>query len=601
MGRRCHLAVGLLALTACGAPAPSGTQRLEAARFRLDDAAEPPSAEGTPVALPHLWAETHPSAEGSGWYRFELDLPAVPTAAQGILLSKLNMNAAVWLNGVWVGDGGSFEPPVAQNWNRPLYFATAPDLWRAGTNRLEVRVYAYAYDWGGLFPVRVGPDAALRPLAERQRLLQVLPSRMASLGILALAITLAALAAGSREPAYGYWAASSFAFFVHSLSAHVVDIGVPFPTGRWLVHVCFDAFALLNTFGIHRWTGRRRPRLEAGLLGLFALSAVASGLAPASAFYPAANFGHLCAFGVGLYASALLFAHLRELGGAESAFTVMAGTLVLALGAHDLAVYFGLLPQDTPRLLKLMVPAVGLGFGAILVARYIQNARRVAGLNVELERRIAAREAELARSYARTRDLEHERLLERERSRLMREMHDGMGGRLVGLLAMVQERGAEPERIAEELRRALDELRFVIDSLDPGVHELGSLLGLVRERLEPRLVGQGMRLEWRVAHLPEVALGPQQSLDLLRCLQECLTNILKHARARTVSVATEVGPDRLLLRVSDDGRGMQAPSEGRGLRNLKDRAERLGGRLEVGPNPGAESGTRVTLSLPWPL
>jgi signal transduction histidine kinase len=109
-----------------------------------------------------------------------------------------------------------------------------------------------------------------------------------------------------------------------------------------------------------------------------------------------------------------------------------------------------------------------------------------------------------------------------------------------------------------------------------------------------------------VSDLPPLPwLDASAALQVLRIVQEVLTNVLKHAGAHTVTLRTavrrdEAGHDWVRVTIEDDGRGFdpaaaQAAGKGRGLRNLRGRAESLRGRLELDSGPG---GTAVRLDLP---
>jgi signal transduction histidine kinase len=94
-----------------------------------------------------------------------------------------------------------------------------------------------------------------------------------------------------------------------------------------------------------------------------------------------------------------------------------------------------------------------------------------------------------------------------------------------------------------------------------------------------------------------MTLSPHAALQLLRVAQEALTNVLKHARATRVEVRLRHHGDMLEMEVEDDGRGLAAgpQRQGHGLGNMRSRAERLGGVLEVRSGP---AGTCVVLRLP---
>ena len=92
-------------------------------------------------------------------------------------------------------------------------------------------------------------------------------------------------------------------------------------------------------------------------------------------------------------------------------------------------------------------------------------------------------------------------------------------------------------------------------------------------------------------------MPPQASLQVLCILQEALANVLKHARAATVTVTVGVEADTLVINVMDDGVGVDASlaAAGHGVGNMRQRAERIGGALQI---VAGASGTVVRLSVP---
>ncbi len=599
-------ALACVLLVACEGQPVDCVLHLDAAEWVASEADGPPPDEAAwaPAALPDLWSVTRPTFGGSVWYRFVLPplLPEEnPTDQLGVYLPKVAMNAAVFLNGHWLGDGGRFDAPVAQNWNRPLYFPFPRSLLE-DHNTLYVRVYAYAHDWGVLYPVEVGPHGVLAPQAERRTCWQVTTAQVASLLALLLALVLGALALGRRNAIYGYWALGSFAYFVHSLSGHLRDIPVSYPAGRWLIHVAFDLQAFFFLLSIHRWAGVRRPTLERALIAVWCLGALLLWGLPASMFLAVANSHHFLTLSLAIYGGTVVWKHRARLG--REVRLVGGGLLaVVVVGCHAMLVYLGVLPQDTPRLLTLIAPLMILGFGGVLLAHHIRAARAADSLNDVLRERIAAKEQQLRAHFDRIQKLEAERLLAGERARLMQEMHDGMGGELVSLLSTLEGGQAAPQVLRTKVHGLLDEMRVIVDSLDPDIEEIGVLLGMLRERLEPGLVAQGITLRWRVGVLPEAhRLRPEEALDLLRILQEALTNVIKHAKANSVELATEMqgeaGSEVLLLTIRDDGVGVGAAAgHGRGRENMQARAARLGATLTI-EDAEPEPGTVVKLRLP---
>lgn len=582
MSRR---AVWLVALTciagAASAEAPFAERVLTHGTFRPGDAAAPPPdlAASEPVTLPDRWPERRPSLSGVGWYRLPFALDHVPDKPLSVLLPHASMNAAVWLNGSWIGDGGRMEAPVGRSWNRPLLFPLPAGLLRAGDNALEIAVVRVPDCYAGLAPVRVGDARALAAAQRRSLLWQVeLPKAVTVAGIV-LALVMLAFWIGARDPVYAAFGTTTALLVVHNLNYHVR--AAPLSAHTWealsgsAIVLAAPAFA---AFG-HRLVGVRRPRAEGWFWGIGLLSLTLLAV-PHRLFHPLFNALAVGSLGVAIYATALLVGYARRNDRASLVVYLASGGAALGILAHDLAVQLGALRAPTSAWLPLALPVLAGGYAVTLVRRFVAAFRRAE----------AQRDA-----------LANEQLVARERERIMREMHDGVGSHLVRTLSMLEGRGASADEVARSLRSALDDMRLVIDSLDPDVGDLGSVLGMVRERLEPGLERAGLRFEWLVGDLPAgPRLGPEQSLHVLRILQEAIANVLRHARATCIRVEGGITSDArgVWVAVEDDGLGLPAaPRTGRGLPNLRRRATELGGRLALGA--GADGrGVRVQLWLP---
>ena len=189
-----------------------------------------------------------------------------------------------------------------------------------------------------------------------------------------------------------------------------------------------------------------------------------------------------------------------------------------------------------------------------------------------------------------------------ERERMMRDMHDGIGSQLITTLDAVERGGYGPNDVVAMLRGCIDDLRLMIDSLEPGEESLQVALANLRYRLEPRLAEAGLSLDWQM-HKGIGLSSPGSVLQVLRIGQEGITNALKHAGATQLRVCAKPEDDWLLLEVEDDGRGMPSPSHHastptrahRGLENMQVRAQQLGGFLEIASNG---HGTLLRLRVP---
>lgn len=215
----------------------------------------------------------------------------------------------------------------------------------------------------------------------------------------------------------------------------------------------------------------------------------------------------------------------------------------------------------------------------------------------------AAQGAALAKANAALEEQARQRALLEERSRITRDMHDGIGGRLLSLLVRVRTGKLDITEVENEVQGSLNDLRLIVDSLDTAGETLGEALAEFRARAAHQLKSGDIDLKWKEADgaLDGVALGPDATLNIFRILQEAIANVVRHAGATSVEVAIdrEAHARDLHIAVSDNGRGMAQDARmngGKGLKYMEARARQLNGRLEVDGNGGA--GCRIELVLP---
>lgn len=225
-----------------------------------------------------------------------------------------------------------------------------------------------------------------------------------------------------------------------------------------------------------------------------------------------------------------------------------------------------------------------------------------------------ARQAGVAAHAVRlTADLQHsrERLVttrEEERRRLRRDLHDGLGSQLAALhlradtlRAMIPRDPAAAEAVVVELRDEIraaiaDIRRLVYELRPPALDELG-LAGAMRSLAAQYTSADGLRV---VIDAPE-SLPPLPAaveVAAYRIAQEALTNVARHARARTCMIRLTLAED-LRLEIKDDGIGLPAqPHAGVGLRSMRERAAELGGTCAA--ETALDGGAQVLVRLPLP-
>ena len=288
----------------------------------------------------------------------------------------------------------------------------------------------------------------------------------------------------------------------------------------------------------------------------------------------------------------------------DGAWLVLGCAMVVPAGAHDVMVQVGSLPFDSVYWLPLAGPAMIACSFMILAGDYARSRWALAELNASLASRVAERELALRESFERLAALESAQAVSAERSRILKDMHDGVGAHLTSALrqltAMPHDEVDVP-LVTQTLRDSLDHLKLSIDamSLQPG--DVVGLLASWRFRLTPRLKAAGLELVWDVDDLPAWPPGQPPVLRQVQyILFEGLSNVLQHSGATRLVLSARVFDDHLRLSLIDNGRGWHTSpkASGHGLQTMQGRASLIGARLEfLVPTQG---GLELRLSLPRP-
>lgn len=238
-----------------------------------------------------------------------------------------------------------------------------------------------------------------------------------------------------------------------------------------------------------------------------------------------------------------------------------------------------------------------------------QNIRAAA--QVELERRVQERTAQLQKAHDRMRRLSAHltTVREEERTRIAREMHDDLGAKLTAFdleLKALSYRCAEDAKLSTRIESMLDlaqgameSLRRILSDLRPGVLDHLGLWAAVEHLLgeftQRTSITCSLDLE---PHLEHVRLSKNTETALYRILQEALTNVSKHSGASAVTVTVQTEGQAVIFQVKDNGRGMAVRNHhtGFGLMGIEERAWDIGARCNIDSRLG--QGVCIRLRLP---
>lgn len=504
--------------------------------------------------------------------------------------------------------------------NTPAIAFIPSSILRDGVNELKVQLFVWGPISGYLDSVYVGPDAELRPAFDtRFFLFSTVPLVLAAWQAMLGAILGLIWLNRRQEAVYGWLAAA--------MMIGMTQYAMAMPASQWVYGFLGAAgaleAALMLQFVVH-FVGLKRvacwrlafiPGLIILCAGLFGrpedLRATYITLGPAST-----------GFFIMMMTTILGWSAVAK--GTRSSFflgsTLMA---VVIFWAHDIAILLNVIGGERIFLGRLSYSLVLIAIGLGLTWRFVQALKEADRFAGRLVLQVREAEEKLRASFMREEERTRNEARAAERTRLMRDLHDGLGGQLVSIVALAEQMGGSGAQIGEAARTALRDLRLVIDAMDDIDGDLMLVLGSWRERLSTQLRVHGIHLRWQVmspSALPVFpGLRPWHIIQIVRLLDEAATNAIKHSGATTLSVIIERVVDAngvagARITIADDGKGFdvnrsdmdvphfnEGPREARtrrGLANMRKRAEFCGGELGLSSDDG---GTTVSLTLPGHL
>ena len=559
----------------------------------------PPAADWQEIDLPDSWRKAGRARANHGWYRLTFIIDPPRSHLRAVYIPRITNNVELYLNGASFAVSGRLGDDPELSWNHAQYFPLPAGLLRPGGNELMIRLHPDGAARAGLSRVYVGDAAVLRERYESRYFIQTLAPEFITglLGLVAM-FSLSIWWKRRNESMFGFFALMLMVAIIRLLHYYLRD------ERAWVALLAVPSICWLTVLQVQfalRFAGQAIPRFERMLIGVAAASTLALFTASAVGGYEQVTALIYSAFAaLSVVILVVLSRILLRNATVENVLMLGALTINVAFGVHDFFNFQEWLEFDSLYLMPLGLPLLMLAVAALLVRRFVETLGGYEKLNSELVHLVAERERELTNSYEKLRNLDQQRATAEERQRLMRDMHDGIGSHLMSTLALSRMGTLTQHNMQEILADCIDELKITIDSLEPVESDLLVVLGNLRYRLEPRLNLAGIELEWAVADLPPLAyLDPENTRSILRIVQEAFTNTLKHAKAKRITLSTGVdyGNARVWVRLTDDGCGFNPGQQsGRGVENMKGRAQKLNGLVEVVPLKGG--GTCVNLYLP---
>lgn len=538
-----------------------------------------------------------------------------------LLISQALDGMDVYLNGVWVAGLPKSDANGRQKWYRPLQVSLARRLLKPEGNQLTVELTT----WDSrvhLAPVYIGDLGSISYIYE---LTLFVGSSLANASnvfcLLAGMFMLGAWLASKKDGAVFLHAGATTVLwsvlFTLVMLPYVPLAWIPFWV--WAQYACMGGVVAVLTLFIFAFVGE--PLSRGGRVVLFGFAAFAAVAYPLlgthgrewldAYWLPTLLVCHL-------YACSRLVLHVARTRSRTAMSLLFQSVLaqVFALRDHNALLQLIQLPMPdagwslahllvTPIFLShLSVPLLLFVVAQILLMKFQSNVKRIRDNNLILTETLQQRERELLISYNRQRAMENEAAAQGERDRIYRDLHDGIGSKLVTTLFSVRDRAIDHDRLEARLLDALKDLREIISVTDVREQRtIQDILFTYCSSLDESLTRAEFQIEYDIPEGGELVLVDDLSKQVMRIVEESVANTIKYANASRLSIRIAVlQGQRLEVLIEDDGRqtgrstveGDTPMSGGTGLDGLRRRAERMGATFHFERGAG---GARTVLVL----
>lgn len=499
------------------------------------------------VQLPHRWT---PSTGESGQGVYRLQWPQAPAGQTALLAQRLSLHGQLQL-----ADGRQVQPdfPGGKLWRYwPVVFVVpTPEPSQGGPFEVLLQVQGHAAMKNGLGDLRWGDEAAVRAVQARQQFESV---------TVVLALAAASVLAGflGLVPSHFRHSAGQMMFCIATLSLiaglrmglnFVTDPPLDWQSWSALNLSMLTAISLLEVSVLALYLVRHSLRvLLAGLciwlglsLGFFTL--------PPDWIYRVAETGFMVFTLTAVLLLTALVLRLRKRPEALGWSLVLIYLLLIGLTIHDLALHLSRASIASGYLLIWLMPLL-LMLMTGLMMRHLDQQHL---LENALQRETLQRED------------------------LLRDLHDGIGSRLVALAFHARQIQSN-NPLAEEIQSLMRELQLIQGAVRTGPKTLGAVLADARH-LYSHLGGGQLPLHWDIDEdCASLTLQAEQVIAVHRILDEAVANALKHAQARMIQIQLSPAkpPWSARLTIDNDGHGHFEHRASGGLRNIALRAQRAG-------------------------
>jgi len=530
------------------------------------------------INLPDHWQHDPQKFYGSVWYQLNLDNTQNINHQWGIYLPEINMNAEVWINDTLIGSGGSMMAPISRYWHSPLMFVFSPSDLKLDNNKINIRVVAYANEYGQLGRVTLGDRNMINTLYQKT-LFNTVNIHIIS-GLLAgvYFIFMSLIWYKRRDPVFFWGALVCGSWSISSLNLYIIDPIFSELIWEKIMQTSMGWIPLLFFFFIRRLNNLPySSKFEGSILigaGIFNLVLMTS--SQQYLFFISRNF-HLYTMVWGLISILIVFYAWLKNKRSTQLSMVVAFTLIAISGIHDIMVQNKVVESGKTFWLDYSVPIILLMIGYLMVTRFLAAVKHSENLNKELESRVNKAQQKIASNYEKILHLETEQASNHERERIYRNLHDDMGSKLLSLVYK-----ADNDDIGNLARDALKDLRSIVSKEPKKKYLLNDSLELWHKETLKRCIDARFKCEWQQqGFTKDWLLNTEQHQNMQRLQSEAISNIIKHSAGNLISIAIKCRFNCLQISIFDNGdyADLTHWQEGRGISSMRFRVKQLLGKI----------------------
>lgn len=553
--------------------------------------------------LPTHWRPSSSSETEVRVHSFELDTNSLDSQDLAIYFPIFQHEISVYINGTKLSDDAVEDGRSGVFPADTLLMKLPANLLTKNTNRLVVELQSIGPGFAYLYPFRVGQYASLLAVAKTQQFLldQVNVVFIGALLILFMFSLSASLSTEDRDP-FLWVMLGVLIMAVHTLLLFTDREGITEDNS-------FVSFGLIPVTAIAIWQytpGLTQKVVSRSILLLVCLYLICWGIAVTLGGQTYIRF--LFAITGPMYILVMLIAlsrtFTRYLVFRERAdlslLTIF--TLMLFAGVHDGLARSGLYTDWVMLRGSLYGGFLMTVVAAHLLWRRVRLAQVENELRMRLQDKLLKKEQELEVSFSKRQAATQMLALQNERSRILKELHDGVASQLVLISTIAQKPGADLKALRSIAQSALTDLRSVVSTLAIKNTDLLYVLALFREKYLKPLEGAGVKINWQLTDAANIyGFSSSQALHLLRLLQEAATNSVKHAAVTKIAVSVESlinsegEIEKIVIHFEDEGEHSFEPNSlGLGIANMTARAHQLHATVDFIPQ---QHGVRVDILL----